>query len=282
MPEYTNAHAVVSGAGSGIGRALVLELLDQGARVLATDINENGLSTLIRDAGKSAGALLVSTSDVSDEQSVRALKYLADREFGTVHYLFNNAGVAYNAEPTWSAPAESVRWSYEVNVFGVLNMTRAFVPNMVESGRGHVVNTASIGGFQVSDRIDVWQQGIYASTKFAVVALSEALRIELAEHGITVSVFAPSAVATGIAESGLHRPERLGGATTDASPKSMATMLAAEGMAPAHAARLLLRGVADGQFYIFTDDNLRERIRTRAAEIDLAFDQIRDFRGAGL
>lgn len=274
MREYSGKHAVITGAASGIGRALAVELLGAGARVLATDISDTGLAGLADEAKRLPGALFTRTSDVSDEGSVGALKAYADEVLGHVDLLFNNAGVAFNTRPTWQVPASAVEWSYGVNVYGVLNGVRAFVPDMIDRGGGHIVNTSSIGGFQVSVRTDIWHQGLYASTKYAVVAISEALAAELAEHGIGVSVLAPSAVHTAIAKSGAHRPERFGGVTEDASPEAMAVMIADEGVPPAVVARMTLRGVLERRFYIFTGTNLRERIRARAQEIDEAFDAI--------
>jgi Short-chain alcohol dehydrogenase of unknown specificity len=276
MREFRGKHALVTGAASGIGKALVLELLGMGARVLATDISDAGLAAIAHEAQSLPGDLFVRPGDVSDEESVGALKGYADETLGHVELLFNNAGVAYNARPTWQAPASAVEWMYGVNVFGVLNGIRAFVPGMIDRGSGHIVNTASIGGFQVSTRTDIWYQGLYASTKYAVVAISEALAIELAPYGIGVSVLAPSAVRTGIARSGAHRPDRFGSATERVSPEAMAEMIDKEGAPPEMVARIALRGVRDKRFYLFTDTNLRERIRARAREIDEAFEVIPD------
>lgn len=274
MSGIEGQRAVITGAGSGIGKAIVEQLLDDGAVVLATDIDQENLAELHRQTAELPGTLHILVGDVSDQDSVALLKETADRELGHVDLLFNNAGIAYNTLPTWQAPDPAARWSFDVNVHGVLNGLRAFVPDMVERGSGHIVNTASIGGFQVSRRTDVWQQGLYASTKYAVVAVSEALDIELAGTGVGVSILAPSAVATGIAQSGQNRQARYGGSADDASPRSMAAMLAADGMSPEAVARITLAGVLNKQLYIFTDDNLRERIRERHAQIDEAFDQI--------
>lgn len=274
MMEFSGKKAVVTGAGSGIGRALVEELLQRGAHVLASDISDASLASLAQAVQEYGDRLATIVTDVADEDSVQELKARSGELLGGVDLLFNNAGVAYNIEPTWNAPAAAVAWCYGVNVHGVLNGLRAFVPDMIAQKRGHIVNTASIGGFQVSDRIDVWQQGIYASTKFSVVAITESLRTELREHGIGVSVLAPSAVATGIAHSGAHRQARFGGSAEAASPEAMATMLEEEGLAPRDVALITLDGVANNRQYIFTDTSLRTRIRERAEQIDLAFDEI--------
>jgi NADP-dependent 3-hydroxy acid dehydrogenase YdfG len=274
LREFQGRRAVITGAGSGIGKALVQELLTAGAHVLATDISKENLEALRQATEELPGTLHIHPGDVSDWDSMTELKDRADQVLGHVDFLFNNAGVAYNTLPTWQAPEVAVRWSYDVNVYGVLNGIRAFVPPMVERGAGHIVNTASIGGFQVSRRTDVWQQGLYASTKYAVVAISEALDIELAGSGIDVSILAPSAVATGIARSGEHRQARYGGAGDDASPKAMAAMLAEDGMQPELVAKITLAGVLNKQLYIFTDGSLRDRIRERHASIEKAFENI--------
>src|SRR3546814_6394835 len=102
-----------------------------------------------------------------------------------------NAGVVYNSKPLHEIPDEAIDWCINVNIYGVLNGIKAFVPIVVEAGNGgHVVNTGSIGGFQVR-KSELWHQGLYAATKYAVTALSEGLRFDLEHLGIGVSVLAP-------------------------------------------------------------------------------------------
>ncbi len=179
MRTISGARAVVTGAACGIGRALVDALLEAGAHVVALDIDQRALDELGAAHESSADRLHVFLADVFDASAMHAASSFSDSVMNGVDILFNNAGVAFNSKPLWETPAEMVDWSFGVNVFGVINGVREFVPGMIAQGRGHIVNTASIGGFQVSDRFDLWHQGLYASTKYAVVALSESLAMEL-------------------------------------------------------------------------------------------------------
>ena len=267
-----NSRAVVTGAASGIGRALVEALLNAGAHVVAVDIDGASLERF-RANEKMANRLHVFSVDVSDASAMETARVFAESVIGGVDLLFNNAGVAYNVKPLWEISPEMVDWSYGVNVFGVINGIRSFVPTMIAQGNGHIVNTSSIGGFQVSERFDIWHQGLYASTKYAVVALSEALAMELAPRGIGVSVLAPSGVATGIAKSDRNRPERFGGPGSGSSSIAMAEMIEA-GSDPAAVADITLDAVLNNRLYVFTDGDFRERLRQRAQRIDQAFDEV--------
>lgn len=272
MFEISGSRAVVTGAASGIGRALVEALLKAGAQVVAIDVEKSALEKL-RGPGEGAGDRLhIFRADVSDPAAMEEASAFSDSAMNGVDLLFNNAGVAYNSKPLWQTPHDMVEWNYGVNVYGVINGIRAFVPGMVKQRRGHVVNTASIGGFQVSNRLDIWYQGLYASTKFAVVALTEALAIELADTGVGVSVLAPAGVATGIAKSDRNRPDRFGGPGTGSSTEAMAAMIEA-GTDPAVVAGMTLDAIRNNRFYIFSGVDLRERVRERAQRIEEGFEQ---------
>lgn len=267
MTDFQDQRAVITGSASGIGRALVGQLLAQGSKVLALDVNAGVLARLADELPQAQGRLFTFVCDVSDIASVQAAKAEADRVMGGCDLLFNNAGVAYNAKPVWETPADQVDWNFEVNVYGVINGIRAFVPNMLARGKGHVINTASIGGFQVSERLDIWHQGLYAATKYAVVALSEALEIETRGKGVSVSILAPGGVATGIANSGSAKPVRFGGPSEGNSPDAMREMLAREGATPDFVAQVALAGVLAKQFYIFSHPAFAPRLEQRAAAI---------------
>ena len=147
--------------------------------------------------------------DVSDPQSVEASGKRALDSFGALHVAVNNAGVAMHGTPLEKVTPQEWNWVIGVNMMGVINGIRSFVPLIRSHGQGgHVVNTGSVSSLFVRAGRD---QGAYAMTKYAVLALSEALEQELAGSGIGVSVLCPGGVRTAIFESAATRPERFGG-----------------------------------------------------------------------
>lgn len=280
IPDFSKTRAAITGSGSGIGRALVLRLLDAGSDVMAMDVNGGALEALASDAAGRAGRLHTAVVDVCSPEEMNTIKTRCDALMGGADLLFNNAGVAYNAQPVWNLPEDQVAWNFAVNVNGVINGLHAFVPDMIARGHGHVVNTASIGGFQVSERVDIWHQGLYASTKYAVVALSEALEIELRGKGVGVSILAPGPVATGIASSDRNKPGKFGGPGEGGATEEMKEMLARDGADPAFIAELTVRAVQNDQLYIFTHPEFGERVSRRHKDIEEGFKMSADLIGS--
>jgi NAD(P)-dependent dehydrogenase (short-subunit alcohol dehydrogenase family) len=271
--EITGKRALVTGGASGIGFALAQRLLEAGATVLIVDIKDSTLDEAVARLLQATGhTALRATADVSSPDDMARLAATVQKTFGGLDILMNNAGVVYHAKPLWETAPEMVDWSFAVNVSGVVNGIRAFVPGMIEQGSGHIVNTASMAGFQVRKNAE-WFQGLYASTKFAVVALSEALRDDLAEYGIGVSVLAPSAVATNISASDRNRPERFGGPTEGSSPAEHARRLAEKGMAPSLVADLVIDAIENNRQYIFTHTGDKAVVESRNQRILAGFDE---------
>lgn len=244
--------ALVTGGASGIGFGIAEAVVEAGGRVLLADIEQDRLNSAIRrlqERFPHADCEAV-VMDVSDRESVAAAADQMDRGWDMIDVLVNNAGVAFNATPTIEAPEQSIDWLFAVNVQGVLNCIQAFVPHLVRAGRGgRVLNTSSLAGFQVRPgRIPY--QTLYAATKYAIVAISEGLDIELRPHGIAVSVLAPANVATDIATADRNRPDRFGGPTTGSQTSAVARVVE-QGMPPIKVGRLAVRGVMEGAPYIF-------------------------------
>lgn len=181
MHSYEEKVAIVTGAASGIGAALSAALVERGARVVRTDIDG--------DAMRAADGRPL---DVRDGEAVLALIDDVAREFGSIDYLFNNAGISMGG-PSHELTTEHWNRIIDVNLRGVVNGVVAAYPRMIDQGHGHIVNTASGAGLVPPPLVLP-----YATTKHAVVALSLGLRPEAALHNVRVSVLCPGAVETPI------------------------------------------------------------------------------------
>ena len=191
MKQFADKVVVVTGAGSGIGRALSLEFARRGARVALSDVNAANAEETAKLAGDNARPYVL---DVADRAAVLAHADEVAEEFGGVNVVVNNAGVALGAtveEMTF----EDYDWLMGINLGGVVNGTKAFLPHLIASGDGHVVNISSVFGF-----VGVPTQSAYNAAKFAVRGFTEALREEMliAGHPVGVSCVHPGGIKTNI------------------------------------------------------------------------------------
>lgn len=206
VSNWQGGVCVITGAGSGIGGGLARHAAAAGMHVVGVDVDEPGLARLekaIRDHGQSIETRRV---DLRDEAAVEALADHVFAKHGKVNLLFNNAGVLVDGK-SWERPMRDWRWSFEVNVYGVIHGIRSFVPRMLKQGEpGRVVNTSSQGGLFGGGTF----MGPYQASKHAVTVLSETLYAELAleEAPVTASCVCPAEVATGIWESTACAPQR--------------------------------------------------------------------------
>jgi NAD(P)-dependent dehydrogenase (short-subunit alcohol dehydrogenase family) len=267
MESFEGRVAVVTGGGSGIGRALSESFARERARVVVADIDRaaaEDTAAAIRAAG---GAAVAVATDVADLASVTALADRAFDEFGGVHVLCNNAGVAL-----WggleSATHRDWQWAIGVNLWGVIHGIEAFVPRMI-AGRqgGHVVNTASMAGLIASQGL-----GVYNTTKYAVVGLSETLAKDLRPYGIGVSVLCPMGVSTRIRQSERNRPMELRNA---AAPRDDAVDLIGRTLAPDAVAEMTLAAIRAGQLYVITHEEGLEPLRKRFGRMERAIRELK-------
>src|SRR3954452_4996373 len=203
--------AVVTGAASGIGLALSKRFLAEGMRVVMADVEEAALGAAADGIpGRDARVLPVVT-DVSDADQGDPLLASTLTAFGAVHVVCNNACVGGPHSPIWETSRGDLEWVLGVNTWGVIHRIRTFVPELLRQDEGHVINTASIFGLFAGTL------GVYGVSKHAVVALSEALHLQLREAGssIGVTVLCPGAVDTNIASSARNRPASAGPATDE-------------------------------------------------------------------
>ena len=259
MKDFKGKTAVVTGAASGIGRAMSLALADRGARLVMADVEAEALESARAEAeARGAEAIGVQT-DVTQQPSVEALADAAWDRFGAVHIVHNNAGVLIRA-PMLDADEKDWEWILAVNLWGVIHGVRAFVPRMLDAGEeGHIVNTASEAGHFAGDLY-----GVYNTSKFAVVGLTESLARELRNTGIGVSMLCPGQVETGIFTN-VNRPAdfRREGDEVPVDRRNVDNA-----MEPADVAAKVLAAVESGELYIFThEDEARTLIGKRQARL---------------
>jgi len=265
LTSLTDRIAVVTGGASGIGRALSLLFAREGAHVVVADLDEAGMAETVAGVSRAGRRGLAVRTDVSRLADVEALAERAFGEFGAVHVVCNNAGVAL-----WGG-LESVthkdwEWAMGVNLWGVIHGVEAFVPRMVAGKQpGHVVNTASMAGLIASQGL-----GIYNTTKYAVVGLSETLQKDLRGYDIGVSVLCPMGVHTQIRQSDRNRPAAL--RNEAAEREGRAVELIGRYLPPEHVADRVLRAIYANRLYVITHEEgltpLKRRFERMAQAIE--------------
>jgi NAD(P)-dependent dehydrogenase (short-subunit alcohol dehydrogenase family) len=243
MSKVSNKVCVVTGAGSGIGRELALELGRRGARAVAiSDVNDQGLAETARlvEAEVPSVAVHEQHLDVADRQAFIAYAETIAGEFGVVHQLYNNAGIA-SGKTVLDASFEVYDKVIGINLFGVIHGTKVFLPHLIASGDGHVTNISSLNGFMAQDELSA-----YCATKFGVRGFTETLRIEMLRDKlpVKVTVVHPGGVKTNIATAGLQHAEELGYEVSEHERRRVQAyndkLLR---MPPAEAARIIIDGV---------------------------------------
>ncbi len=203
--KLENKVIVITGAGGGVGRQLVIQALEMGAMVAAVDLNPRSLEETVRAAGNERTRLSIHVADITDNEKVLKLPDEIIRRFGGIDVLINNAGIIQPFIPIYELDDQIIRRLFEINFFGMLNMARAFIPSLADNGGGWISNVSSMGGF-----LPVAGQGAYGASKAAVKIATEALRQELAGVGIGVSAVFPGAIETDIKKnSGLEESRSL-------------------------------------------------------------------------
>lgn len=187
---------VVTGAGSGMGRALVLALLDKGARVAAVDLNETTLAETVALGGSPGDKISTHVLNVSDRAAVEALPGAVIAAHGAVDGVINNAGIIQPFVRLNDLPYDAIERVLNVNLYGVIYMTKAFLPHLLKRPAAHIVNVSSMGGF-----FPVPGQSLYGASKAGVKLLTEGLYAELIDTNVRVTVVFPGAIATNISQN---------------------------------------------------------------------------------
>src|SRR5438874_9911009 len=265
MRELRGKVAAVTGAASGLGRAMALAFADEGMHVALSDVAE-AADTLAQVEKKGVAALSMKL-DVSRAEEVEAFAQLIDKEFGGAHVVCNNAGVS-PLGAAWETSLGDWQWIMGVNLWGVIHGVKSFVPRLIARNEGHVVNTASVAGI-----INPPGSGAYNVTKHAVVALSETLHHDLRERGsaVGVSVLCPAYVPTGIADSERNRPA--GVEPTVKTPETIAReqmlkkAVASGRLSADDVAKAVVQAVKEDHFYILTHPRIKGAIAARMEDI---------------
>jgi NAD(P)-dependent dehydrogenase (short-subunit alcohol dehydrogenase family) len=268
MKEFKDRVAVITGAASGIGRALADRCVQEGMKAVLADVELEPLAQAEASMNASGATVLAVRTDVSQARDLEALAQKTLEAFGAVHLLCNNAGVGTEAA-IWESTIAEWEWVMGVNLWGVIHGVRVFVPLMLaQDTECHIVNTASMAGLISGPGL-----GVYKVTKHGVVTLSETLHHELAERGarVKVSVLCPGIVNTRIMESARNRPGHLP-PTEPPGPASGARWealrrLVPAGMPPVQVADAVFEALRKDQFYILTHPESKEPVRTRMEDI---------------
>lgn len=269
MKNFEGRTAIVTGAASGIGLGLARSFAQAGMSVVLSDIHRDRLDEALANVRALGANAIGVPADVSQRAEVQKIADAAVKEFGAVHIACNNAGVTLHGKRIWEVTPEEWDWIEGVNLHGVMHGIQIFLPLIQSHGaEGHVVNTASIAGFQVAPHR---RSGAYAATKFAVVALTESMWNDLHDTPVGASVLAPAAVKTRIYMSNEIRPDRFGGPYETASLNPLQRELEG-GLDPDVVGSRVLRAIRDRDLYIFTHMQTREWLLARHKRIIDAFD----------
>ncbi|MDO5622955.1 MAG: SDR family oxidoreductase [Paracoccus sp. (in: a-proteobacteria)] len=237
MTIYYNRTAVVTGAGGGLGRALALDLAARGARLAICDINGEAVQGTAALAQAAGAEVMATALDVTDSAAVQGFADAVLTHFGSVHQLYNNAGIGSFDRSFLDTPPQAFDRIMAVNLGGVVHCSRAFLPHLIASSAGCLVNISSLNGVMVQPLLTA-----YSTSKFAVRGFTEALQAEmlLDRHPVQVTLVLPGGIATQIIARGV---------ADDAAAKARLKVYDQQllQMQPDTAARLILDGVARGR-----------------------------------
>ena len=258
MEDLRDKVAVITGGASGIGLGMAKAFIGAGMKVVVADIRRDHLDEALATLN-GTGAVHAIELDVTDRAAFARAADEVERVFGNTHVLCNNAGVAIGG-PLQLATYDDWDWIMEVNIGGVINGVQTFLPRILAHGEGgHIVNTSSMSGICAHPGA-----GLYITTKFAVVGLSEALRTEVAQKNIGVSVFCPGPVQTKIAQSGKNPPARFSNTGYAEADKARQEHSSSDlYMDPEKAGERVLEGIQHNDLYIFTHPEFNDSIRLR-------------------
>jgi len=270
MKQFANRVAVITGAASGFGLEFARQAASRGMHLVLADVEADALESASAELRSTGTKVLSCVTDVSNADQVTQLADRAFAEFGAVHLLFNNAGVA-PVGLVWEHSAADWQWVLGVNVIGVANGLRSFVPRMLAQGDdSHIINTASVAGF-----ISPTTMGLYNASKHAVVSLSETLYqdLGLVTAQVRAHVLCPYFVPTGIHRSERNRPHGLADPAASATrsqrvAQAMSDKAVTSGkVSAAQVAQFVFDAMAQDRFYVFSHPGSLGGVGTRMEDV---------------
>ncbi len=286
MQDVTGKVAFITGGASGMGLAMARSFSAAGMKVVIADIEDAALAAVAQEFAATNADVLTLKVDVTDRAAMEEAAQATQEAFAKVHVVCNNAGVAVGGSVV-DMTYEDWDWVMKVNLDGVINGIQTFVKRIIAHGEGgHIINTASMAGHMAIPALSV-----YNTTKFAVVGLSEAIRLDLAAHDIGVSVLCPGVVKTNIFESGRNRPEALTGERdtsamvltaqgTDEERQAQLAALLDDALEPAIVGDMVLDAILHNDEYIFTHPKFLDATDGRNSQIQSSFERWAKYREA--
>jgi NADP-dependent 3-hydroxy acid dehydrogenase YdfG len=274
MKDLKNKVAVITGAGSGIGRGIAEHAASEGMHIVLADINEEGLNEtlkIVKDMGVEAIARVTDVSSINEVENLASQTY---ETFQNCHLLFNNAGVLGPA-PLSQVSREMYDWLININLGGCFNGVHAFLPKMQNLGEeSRIIATCSTSGFIAYPML-----GLYSASKFGIRGLMSSLRAELRGSPVGVSIVCPGEVTTNIVNSTFESHEPQAGTNAEGSSPTELLEVAAEDaqntypISPLNAAQAIFAGIQNNDFYIFTHKGYKRQLEEISDEYLGAFDQ---------
>ena len=272
MTDIRGKAAVVTGGGNGIGMGLAKELARQGASVVVADIILENAQKVASAINATNGKAIALQCDVCDRTSIKDMAKAAEAEFGPIQLVFANAG-ATSFDPLMEMSDDDVDWILTVNLFGVMNTTRAFLPGMIAAGGGHICATASMAGL-LPGWIPVHVP--YSAAKMGIIGLMMNLAIEMKQHSVFTTSYCPGGVATGMKQNNArYRPARFGGpgeGEVHVGEESLKTT-SMEFFRPETIAPMVLDAVTHNRAFVFDHPEQRVHFReTYSAVVEACYD----------
>lgn len=236
--NISNKVFLVTGAGGGIGKELVLGLLARGASIAAVDLRAESLQQLVDEAGENGSKISTHTVDITDKAAVEKLPKMVIAEQGKIDGIINVAGIIQPFVRVNKLDYDAIERVMNINFFGTLYMVKSFLPHLLKRPDAYIANVSSMGGF-----LPVPGQSIYGASKAAVKLMTEGLYAELKDTNVHVSVIFPGATATNItANSGIKMPTIAGADSGKSFPM----------LPPAEVARIIIAGIEKNKLQIYT------------------------------